>query len=159
MDSSIERSLFSRTPILLNKERDLLNGFNNDSVVELELDAESASTLVSSELSFSRTLDEKNMFDSKWELATLGNARNLYPPGFEKAEKVIEEELRFRPNLWQINGLLDVKNGYDTVVLAGTRSRKSLLFQTLSIIKKNIIVLVIMPILALMEDQFQSIKE
>lgn len=52
-----------------------------------------------------------------------------------------------------------MKNGCDTVILAGTRSGKSLLFQALFIIKINIIVPVIMPILALMEDQLQSIKK
>ena len=43
VNSSIERGLLSRIRILLNKKRDLLDGFDNDSVIGLELDAESAS--------------------------------------------------------------------------------------------------------------------
>lgn len=67
---------------------------------------------------------------------------------------MIEIALGFQPNTWQILGLLDMKNEPDIVILAGIRSGKSFLFQTLFIIKKNVIVLVIMPTLALMEYQF-----
>lgn len=120
VDSSIEHGLLFQTPTLLNEERDLLDRFDNDSVVRLDIDEKSVSTPISPEPSFFRTPDEKNMSDSKWELTTLGNARNPYLPKFEEAERVIEKALGFQPNPWQINGLLDVKNGRDTVVLAGT---------------------------------------
>lgn len=66
---------------------------------------------------------------------------------------MIKAALGFWPNLWQINGLLDIKNGRNIVILAKTRLGKSLLFQVLSIIKINAIVLVIIPILALIKDQ------
>ena len=45
------------------------------------------------------------------------------------------------------------------MVLAEIGSGKSLLFEAFLIIKKNTIVLVIMPTLALMKDQLQSIKK
>lgn len=46
-----------------------------------------------------------------------------------------------------------MKNGRDIVVLTETRSSKSLLFQILLIIKKNAIVLVIIPTLTIIEGQ------
>lgn len=95
VDRSTKRGLLSRTSTLLNKERDLLDRFDNDSVVELELDTESASTPGSPEPSFFQAPDEENMSNSKWELATLGNAKNPYSPGFKKVERVIEEALGF----------------------------------------------------------------
>lgn len=95
VDSSTKRGLFSRTSTLLNKKNDLLDRFDNDSEVKLELDMESASTPSSPEPSFSWAFDEENISNSKWELAILRNAKNPYPPGFEEAEKVIEEVLGF----------------------------------------------------------------
>lgn len=52
-----------------------------------------------------------------------------------------------------MSGLLDVENGLDTVVVAGTGSGKSVLFQSIPIAVKDGIVLVISPTLALMADQ------
>lgn len=128
-------------------------------VVEPKLDTELASTPGSPEPSFSQAFDEENMSNSKWKLATLENVKNLYLPGFEEKWRVIEEALVFWPNPWQINGLLNVKNGRDTMVLAGIEFSKSLLIQALPIINKNTIVLVIIPTLTLMENQLQSIKK
>lgn len=47
----------------------------------------------------------------------------------------------------------------DVVVAADTGSGKSLLYQLLLFIKKNVIVLVILPIIALMIDQCQSLLD
>lgn len=52
-----------------------------------------------------------------------------------------------------------MKNRRDTVVLDGIGSGKSLLFQALPLIKKNAIVLVVMPSLTLIEDQLQAIEK
>lgn len=95
VDSSIERGLIFRTLILLNKKRDLLNKLDNDSIVELELDTESTSIPILSKLLFFWTPNQKNMTDSKWELATLRNARNLYLSVFGRVEKVIKKAFRF----------------------------------------------------------------
>lgn len=53
MDNRIEHGLFSQIPILLIKKRDLLDGFDNNHVVELELNTELASISVLPKLSFS----------------------------------------------------------------------------------------------------------
>lgn len=103
---------------------------------------------------FSWAFDEKSTSTLKWELATPRSKKNILLPGFREAKSMIEIALGFQPNTWQILGLLDMKNKPDIVILAGIRSGKSFLFQTLFIIKKNVIVLVIMPTLALMEYQF-----
>lgn len=54
---------------------------------------------------------------------------------------------------------VDMKNRYNTVVLARIKPGKSLFFQTPFIIKKKDILLVIISILALLKDQLQSIKK
>lgn len=147
------------------EKRDLLDQFNNDSVVGLELDSDvdvsdSTSILVLPAPSLAdRTIEKKSNSTLQWELATLKSLNNPPSPNFDEVQRVIEAALGFRPNPWQINGLLDVKNGCDTVVLAGTGSGKSLLFQALLLIKKNAIVLVVMPTLALMENQLQAIEK
>ena len=43
--------------------------------------------------------------------------------------------------------------GADRVVIAGTRSEKSFCFQAILLVKYGVIVLVISPIIALIEDQ------
>ena len=67
----------------------------------------------------------------------------------------IEALLGFWPKPWQIKGLLDIKQKLNAVIMASTRSGKSLLFEALPFIIRNAIVLVIMPILALIENQCQ----
>ena len=47
----------------------------------------------------------------------------------------------------------------NVVVSAGTGSGKSLLYQLLSLIKKDVIVLVILPTIALMADQCQLLLD
>lgn len=54
---------------------------------------------------------------------------------------------------------MDVKQGRDTVVMASTGLDKSLLFQALPLITKDAIVLVVIPTLALMEDQLQWMEK
>ncbi len=55
--------------------------------------------------------------------------------------------------------MLDIKKGRDMVIIAGTRSGKSLLFQALLLIIKGAIVRVVMPTLALMNDQLQLMEK
>ncbi len=55
--------------------------------------------------------------------------------------------------------MLDIKKGRDMVIIAGTGSGKSLLFQALPLIIKDAIVLVVMPTLALMNDQLQWMEK
>lgn len=75
------------------------------------------------------------------------------PIRFKAVEEIIEALLGFRPDPWQIWGLLDIKQRRDMVVMASTRLGKSLLFQALPLITKYAIVFVVMPTLTLMEDQ------
>lgn len=70
-------------------------------------------------------------------------------------KEIIEASLDFQPDRWQIRGLLDVKQGRDTVVMADIRLGKGLLFQALPFITKDAIVLAVILTLALMEDQLQ----
>ena len=88
-------------------EEDLLDQFNDDNVVELELGGKNNKTI------------------PQWQLVSLND---LMPTGFKEVEEIIEASLGFRPDLWQIRGFLDIKQGWDTVVMAGTGLGKSLLF-------------------------------
>ena len=115
-------------------EEDLLDQFDGDNVIELELGGKNNKTI------------------PQWQLASLNN---LMPTGFKEVKEIIEALLGFWPDPWQIQGLLDIKQGRDTVVMAGTGLGKSLVFQILPLITKDAIVLVVMPTLALMEDQLQ----
>ncbi len=115
-------------------ESNLLDQLDDDSIVELEL------------------RDQRNKHPSQWQLASDNDPK---PSGFDEIGEVIKASLGFRPKPWQIKGLFDIKQGLDMVIMAGTGSGKSLLFQALPLIIKNAIVLVIMPTLALMKDQCQ----
>lgn len=52
-----------------------------------------------------------------------------------------------------------MKNRYNMVVLATTELGKNLLFQVLFLIKKNVIVFFIIPILALIKNQLYFIDK
>jgi ATP-dependent helicase YprA (DUF1998 family) len=70
----------------------------------------------------------------------------------------LEERLGVRPHKWQAVAIGEVLNGNDVLVKAGTGSGKSLCFQALAFAKKKpkATVLVIVPTIALMEDQVSS---
>ena len=58
------------------------------------------------------------------------------------------------PKLWQISVMINAVYTFkDVVVSAGTGSGKSLPYQLIPLIKENAIVLVILPMIALMNDQ------
>lgn len=71
---------------------------------------------------------------------------------FDEIGEIIKASLRFQPKPWQIKRFFNIKQGLNTVIMTGTRSSKSLLFQTMSFIIKNLIVLLIIPTLTLIED-------
>lgn len=52
-----------------------------------------------------------------------------------------------------MSGLFDIKNGLNSLVVARTGLDKSVLFQSIPIIIKDGIVLIILPMLTLMTDQ------
>jgi len=54
---------------------------------------------------------------------------------------------------WQASAMQAVVQGKDVVVSSGTGSGKSLVFQGLTLLKENAIVLVISPLISIMEDQ------
>ena len=115
-----------------NDQEGFLEGFESDSIVQRELRSDSESEL-----------------GARWDRAVPDEGA----PGFLAIRNRIEECFSFQPKPWQVSGLLDVKNGLDTVVVAGTGSGKSVLFQGIPIAVKGGIVLVISPTLALMADQ------
>lgn len=75
------------------------------------------------------------------------------PQRIENFCQKIEDKLGFRSYRWQVNVISDVFHGADIVVIAGTRSGKSLCFQAIPLVKYGAIVLVILPTIALMENQ------
>ncbi len=114
-----------------NIELNLFDQFNDDSIIEHE------------------SKDQRSKHLWQWQLAS---DNDLKPSGFDKIVEVIKASLGFWPKPWQIKDLFNIKQGRDTVIMAGIRSGKSLLFQAPPLIMRNAILLVIMPILALMED-------
>ncbi len=127
----INKDLLPHRHNMSDIESNLLDQLDDNSIVELEL------------------RDQRNKHPSQWQLASDNNPK---PSGFDEIGEVIEVSLGFLPKPWQIKGFFNIKQGLDVVIMAGTGSDKRLLFQALPLIIKNAIVLVIMPILALMED-------
>ncbi len=65
----------------------------------------------------------------------------------------VKNTFGFQPYRWQVAVILDILNGFDIAVHAGTSSRKSLPFQAIPRVKIRAIVLVVSPTVTLMEDQ------
>lgn len=74
--------------------------------------------------------------------------------------RTVKERTKFMPKPWQVSVMSDiVYENKDVVVSAGTGSGKSLPYQLLPLIKKDAIVLVISPTIALVADQCQSLLD
>lgn len=72
----------------------------------------------------------------------------------------IKEVFLFQPKPWQVNVILNITvKKANTVVLASTNIRKSLLYQAILIVIPNAIVLVIIPTIALIKDQQHSLAD
>src|SRR5271170_6021611 len=56
-------------------------------------------------------------------------------------------------HVWQALVMQAILQGQDVVVSSGTGSGKSLVFQGLTLSRKNAVVLVISPLISIMEDQ------
>jgi hypothetical protein len=81
------------------------------------------------------------------------------PPAFEMAvlKELIEEGFGIAAiKDWQLRSLQRLLAGQDIVVMAGTSSGKSLIFQGIVFAKKDGIVLVVAPLTSLIYDQVQN---
>ena len=65
----------------------------------------------------------------------------------------VEEMFGFKLKQWQIQAMDMIRSGKDIVVVAGTGSGKSIVFQGMCLFREGAVVLVISPLLSLMEDQ------
>jgi ATP-dependent helicase YprA (DUF1998 family) len=63
----------------------------------------------------------------------------------------------FKLKQWQINAIDKIQCGKDVVIVAGTGSGKSIVFQGACLLGEQAIVLVICPLVSLMEDQVSGI--
>jgi superfamily II DNA helicase RecQ len=85
-------------------------------------------------------------------------------PMYRHTANKINELLRshnitWEPRRWQVGITLDLIQGRDVILKAGTGSGKSLCFQLLSLLYPASVVLVVCPLLALMEDQANRARE
>ena len=97
---------------------------------------------------------------SVWKI--IRHVRSREPNWMSKSDvtavrRTITEKTGIVPKPWQVSVMLDaVYTQKDVVVLAGTGSGRSLPYQFIPFIKENAIVLVILPTIALMNDQVRS---
>lgn len=69
----------------------------------------------------------------------------------------VKNTFGFQPYKWQAAAILNILKGVDVAFYANTSSRKSLPFQAISTVKIGMIVLVVSPTVALMEDQLDEL--
>ena len=103
------------------------------------------------------TLVERRSKPSNWKSIRHVRSRDpswLLRSNVTAAQRIITEKTSMTPKPWQISVMIDaVYTLKDVVVSAGTGSGKSLPYQLIPLIKENAIVLVILPTIALMNDQ------
>ena len=80
-------------------------------------------------------------------------------PGFDRIRRKVKDKFGIQPYRWQTSVVLDILDGSDVALSAGTSAGKSLPYQAIPVIRPHAIVLVVSPTIALMEDQVRSIKE
>ena len=91
------------------------------------------------------------MPNSRW---VIGDENGYLEQPVQKLCKAICERFGYGAIMpWQASAMQAVVQGKDVVVSSGTGSGKSLVFQGLTLLKENAIVLVISPLISIMEDQ------
>lgn len=95
MDSSTKRGLLLSPLLLDEKEDNLLDQFDNNSVVKLEFGADLVFIPGSSRLSFSQASEEESTSTLKWKLASTRSKKIPLLLWFEEAKNMIEVVLGF----------------------------------------------------------------
>lgn len=93
----------------------------------------------------------------KWNRINTQGTR-ITTSGFDYIYQKVKNKFGFQPCQWQVAVILNVFYGIDLIVSARTSVGKILLYQVISIILPNVIILVVLPIIALIKDQVRSIK-
>jgi superfamily II DNA helicase RecQ len=68
-------------------------------------------------------------------------------------KELIQTRFRLTARDWQMCAIHAALKGHDVMIRAGTGSGKSLVFQAISLVKENAIVVVVSPINGLMDNQ------
>jgi ATP-dependent DNA helicase RecQ len=83
-----------------------------------------------------------------------GKASNVEVNGLKKLEEIVRESFYINePYLYQLDAMNSVLQGRDTIVIAGTGSGKSIIFQALPLTVPEGTVLVISPLVSLIQEQ------
>jgi ATP-dependent helicase YprA (DUF1998 family) len=67
--------------------------------------------------------------------------------------EIIDEKFKCRPRDWQAHAIQAICDGRDVLIRAGTGTGKSLVFQAMTLVRDDAIVLVVAPLNGLMENQ------
>lgn len=108
---------------MLAMEQILLDQFDNNSIIKLELANKQVDDNNNSIIKHKR--DSTNGIISQGQFVS---DNNFLFARFGEAKKVIKALLGFCPNLWQIKDMFNIKKGQDMVIIVGTKSGKNLLF-------------------------------
>jgi len=94
------------------------------------------------------------MSGPRWVYPDMNKA--LYGPTVELCNQICERFGYDEVKRWQGLAIQALLHGTDVVASSGTGSGKSLVFQGLTLSRRNAIVLVISPLISIMEDQVMT---
>ena len=106
-----------------------------------------------------RMVEERTAEDrTRWNVADLDNI-DEHDEDIKGVQDIVRTQFGIEARPWQVNAIRDVaRRKLDAVIIAGTGSGKSLIYQSFPAVEQGRIVLVISPTLSLMRDQVNSIR-